>query len=141
MRSTVLAIPGPICQKPSPACAVPLSPNGSGGPGRSGHRTGRARRAAALDRDIRALPARGSARGADLPGECRDGTAGLRDRASAFVSARDLFAALVARGLPNREVAAELYISTKTVQYHLTRIHTELGIRSRAGLAALREDI
>lgn len=50
-------------------------------------------------------------------------------------------AALVARGLPNREVAAELYISTKTVQYHLTRIYTKLGIRSRAELAALRENI
>jgi DNA-binding CsgD family transcriptional regulator len=49
-------------------------------------------------------------------------------------------ATLVARGLPNREVAAELYITTKTVQYHLTRIYTKLGIRSRTELAALRED-
>ncbi|MFF3574272.1 LuxR C-terminal-related transcriptional regulator [Nocardia jiangxiensis] len=49
-------------------------------------------------------------------------------------------ATLVARGLPNREVAAELYITTKTVQYHLTRIYTKLGIRSRAELAALREN-
>ncbi|MBU3067855.1 LuxR C-terminal-related transcriptional regulator [Nocardia sp. NEAU-G5] len=47
-------------------------------------------------------------------------------------------AALVARGLPNREVAAELFITAKTVQYHLTRIYTKLGIRSRAELAALR---
>lgn len=44
---------------------------------------------------------------------------------------------LVARGLSNREVAAELYVSTKTVQYHLTRIYAKLGIRSRAELAAL----
>src|SRR5690606_21404888 len=36
---------------------------------------------------------------------------------------------LVARGLSNREVAAELYVSTKTVQYHLTRIYAKLGIR------------
>ncbi|MCM3895661.1 LuxR C-terminal-related transcriptional regulator [Gordonia sputi] len=47
-------------------------------------------------------------------------------------------AALVARGLSNREVAAELYISPKTVQYHLTRTYAKLGIRSRAELAALR---
>jgi ATP/maltotriose-dependent transcriptional regulator MalT len=45
---------------------------------------------------------------------------------------------LVASGLSNREVAAELYVSEKTVQYHLTRIYTKLGVRSRAELAALR---
>lgn len=46
--------------------------------------------------------------------------------------------ALVARGLSNREVAAELFISPKTVQYHLTRIYAKLGLRSRAELAASR---
>lgn len=45
---------------------------------------------------------------------------------------------LVSRGLSNREVAAELYVSPKTVQYHLTRIYAKLGIRSRSELAALR---
>lgn len=45
---------------------------------------------------------------------------------------------LVAKGLSNREVAAELYVSPKTVQYHLTRIYTKLGVRSRSELAALR---
>lgn len=44
--------------------------------------------------------------------------------------------ALVTRGLSNREVAAELYISPKTVQYHLTRIYAKLGVRSRTELAA-----
>ncbi|WP_082563838.1 MULTISPECIES: LuxR family transcriptional regulator [unclassified Nocardioides] len=43
---------------------------------------------------------------------------------------------LVSRGLSNREAAEQLYISVKTVQYHLTRIYTKLGIRSRAELAA-----
>ncbi|MEB3369855.1 LuxR C-terminal-related transcriptional regulator [Saccharopolyspora mangrovi] len=43
---------------------------------------------------------------------------------------------LVARGLSNKEVAAELYLSSKTVQYHLTRIYAKLGIRSRSELAA-----
>ncbi|HEU0192489.1 MAG TPA: LuxR C-terminal-related transcriptional regulator [Mycobacterium sp.] len=50
----------------------------------------------------------------------------------------DAVASLVAQGLSNREVAAELYISPKTVQYHLTRIYTKLGVRSRSELAALR---
>ncbi|MDQ4118088.1 MAG: LuxR C-terminal-related transcriptional regulator, partial [Actinomycetota bacterium] len=45
---------------------------------------------------------------------------------------------LVARGLTNREVAAELHVTIKTVQYHLTRIYTKLGVRSRSELAARR---
>jgi DNA-binding CsgD family transcriptional regulator len=45
---------------------------------------------------------------------------------------------LVAQGLSNREVAAELYVSPKTVQYHLTRIYAKLGVRSRAELGAAR---
>ena len=50
----------------------------------------------------------------------------------------DAVTTLVAKGLTNREVAAELYVSPKTVQYHLTRIYAKLGVRSRAELAALR---
>ncbi|NMO02855.1 helix-turn-helix transcriptional regulator [Gordonia sp. TBRC 11910] len=44
--------------------------------------------------------------------------------------------ALVVQGLSNREVAAELYISPKTVQYHLTRIFGKMGVRSRSELTA-----
>ncbi|MGW7681630.1 LuxR C-terminal-related transcriptional regulator [Kribbella sp. NPDC054772] len=44
---------------------------------------------------------------------------------------------LVATGLSNREVAAQLFLSTKTVQYHLTRVYAKLGISTRAELAAL----
>lgn len=44
----------------------------------------------------------------------------------------------MARGLSNREVAAELFVSPKTVQYHLTRIYAKLGVRSRAELAAVQ---
>lgn len=47
-------------------------------------------------------------------------------------------AQLVVRGLSNKEAAAELFLSTKTVQYHLTRIYMKLGVRSRTELAALR---
>lgn len=46
-------------------------------------------------------------------------------------------AALVASGLSNKEAAAELYVSVKTVQYHLTRIYSKLGVTSRSGLAAV----
>lgn len=49
-----------------------------------------------------------------------------------------LVAELVSRGMTNREVGSELFVSTKTVQYHLTRIYAKLGIRSRGELAARR---
>lgn len=53
-----------------------------------------------------------------------------------LTSQESLVAGLVANGKSNREVASELYISAKTVQYHLTRIYGKLGIRSRSELAA-----
>ncbi|GAA0529010.1 helix-turn-helix transcriptional regulator [Saccharopolyspora thermophila] len=43
---------------------------------------------------------------------------------------------LVAAGMTNKQVAVELFISVKTVQFHLTRIYAKLGIRSRSELAA-----
>ncbi|MFD1053423.1 helix-turn-helix transcriptional regulator [Terrabacter terrigena] len=50
----------------------------------------------------------------------------------------EVVASLVASGRTNKEVAAELFLSAKTVQYHLTRIYAKLGVRSRSELAALR---
>jgi DNA-binding CsgD family transcriptional regulator len=43
-------------------------------------------------------------------------------------------AELAAGGLTNREVAAELFISPKTVEANITRIYRKLGIHSRAEL-------
>lgn len=43
-------------------------------------------------------------------------------------------AALAADGLPNREIAAALFMSAKTVEKHLTTAYRKLGIRSRAQL-------
>ena len=40
-------------------------------------------------------------------------------------------ARLVASGLSNREAAAQLYLSPKTVEYHLAHAFTKLGVRSR----------
>jgi non-specific serine/threonine protein kinase len=45
-------------------------------------------------------------------------------------------ALLVARGLTNREVAAQLYLSVRTVEVHVDRILTKLGFRTRTRLAA-----
>jgi len=45
-------------------------------------------------------------------------------------------AALVARGLTNRDVAARLCLSVRTVEVHVDRILTKLGFRTRTQLAA-----
>ena len=44
-------------------------------------------------------------------------------------------AELVAKGKTNKEVAAQLFITPRTVEGHLTRIYAKLGVRSRAELA------
>ena len=49
-------------------------------------------------------------------------------------------ARFVATGMSNREVATELFVSIKTVQFHLTHIYTKLGINSRGELAAQFRD-
>jgi DNA-binding CsgD family transcriptional regulator len=41
----------------------------------------------------------------------------------------------IAAGATNREAAARLFCSPKTVEYHLTRVYSKLGVRSRTALA------
>jgi DNA-binding CsgD family transcriptional regulator len=45
-------------------------------------------------------------------------------------------AELAAQGMKNREVAAQLFVSPKTVEANLSRIYRKLGIHSRAELGA-----
>ncbi len=44
-------------------------------------------------------------------------------------------AVALASGATSRQVAAELFLSPKTIEFHLTRVYRKLGIRSRAELA------
>jgi DNA-binding NarL/FixJ family response regulator len=48
---------------------------------------------------------------------------------------------LVASGLSNRDVAAHLFLSPRTVEYHLGKVYSRLGVASRAELSRLQLDV
>lgn len=50
---------------------------------------------------------------------------------------------LVLAGYTNKAIAAEIFISEKTVEYHLDNIYTKIGARTRlmAGVWAIQQGI
>ncbi|GLY98522.1 hypothetical protein Acsp02_57760 [Actinoplanes sp. NBRC 103695] len=62
----------------------------------------------------------------------RTGTAGLP-----LTAQQERIARLVADGATNREVAARMYLSPRTVDHHLRNVFIRLGVRSRTELARL----
>jgi DNA-binding NarL/FixJ family response regulator len=71
--------------------------------------------------------------------------AGATRRAAAAdpdeLTAQEVRVALaVARGATNREVASELFLSPKTIEFHLGRVYRKLDIHSRTELAKLVAD-
>jgi DNA-binding NarL/FixJ family response regulator len=53
----------------------------------------------------------------------------------ASLTARELqVATLVTEGLTNRQVAARLFVTVKTVEMHLSHVFVKLGVSNRAGL-------
>src|SRR3984957_20083676 len=58
-------------------------------------------------------------------------------RLRALTAREQAVARLVAAGLTNRQAAAELYVSVKAVEYHLTSVFAKLGIRSPRQLPAV----
>jgi len=59
-----------------------------------------------------------------------DGLAGLTNTEAGI-------AELVARGLTNRQIADQTFVSTHTVAFHLRQIYRKLGVTSRVELARL----
>lgn len=45
---------------------------------------------------------------------------------------------MVAQGLTNREAAARLFLSPRTIDFHLRNVFAKLGVSSRAELARLQ---
>ncbi|HWH06693.1 MAG TPA: helix-turn-helix transcriptional regulator [Gaiellaceae bacterium] len=55
---------------------------------------------------------------------------------AALTATEERVASLAGEGRSTKEIAAELVVSPKTVEKHLTSIYAKLGVRSRAELAA-----
>jgi DNA-binding CsgD family transcriptional regulator len=60
---------------------------------------------------------------------------GGRAPAGGLTPTEQRIAELVAEGRSNKEVAAALFVTVKTVEHNLSRIYEKLGVRSRAQLA------
>ena len=93
------------------------------------------RRVAALLRADGEVALVGTAEDADLVVSERvlsTAAPGAVAQAGAALTARELdVLRLVARGLGNKEIAADLRITTHTVKYHLAAVLDKLGVRSR----------
>ena len=72
----------------------------------------------------------------------RGGARGRGDQGVRSLSGREReVAGLVTEGLSNREIAARLFLSDKTVETHLSAVFRKLGVRGRAAVgAALSHD-
>jgi DNA-binding NarL/FixJ family response regulator len=68
---------------------------------------------------------------ADFAGRAREGRPQLAAVSSLTPRETDVLR-LIARGLSNAEIAAELFVAEQTVKTHITRILTKTGLRDRA---------
>ncbi len=71
---------------------------------------------------------------AELVAHGRRGASAPRRGMSALTPQEVRVARTVAGGATNRETAAALFLSTRTVEYHLSNVYRKLGVRSRSEL-------
>jgi DNA-binding NarL/FixJ family response regulator len=60
----------------------------------------------------------------------------LGEAMRALTASERRVARLAAEGLTNREIALQLVVTVKAVEWHLSHVYRKLGIRSRSGLAS-----
>ncbi len=65
------------------------------------------------------------------------GRSGVAEELAGLTDQQLRILALIAQGLSNREIAAELFLSEKTVKNHITRILARLGVQRRTQAALL----
>ena len=64
-----------------------------------------------------------------------------RDQGDALTPSEQRIAELAAEGRSNKEIATALFLSPKTVEFHLGNAYRKLGVANRTELAArLRDD-
>jgi DNA-binding CsgD family transcriptional regulator len=61
---------------------------------------------------------------------------GRRSAGDSLTSAEERVAELAGQGLRNAEIAAQLFVTPKTVEWTLSRVYRKLGVRSRTELAS-----
>ena len=68
--------------------------------------------------------------------ECGEAPLRVTSEALAILTSTERrVAGLAAEGLTNRQIAEQLLVSVKAVEWHLSRTYRKLGITSRSGLA------
>jgi DNA-binding NarL/FixJ family response regulator len=58
------------------------------------------------------------------------------DRFPTLTAREDEVAAMVERGMSNRRIAQELFLSERTIEKHVSKILRKLGLAARAEIAA-----
>jgi DNA-binding CsgD family transcriptional regulator len=84
-----------------------------------------------------ALTARGWATQARAELRAAGGVSGPQTRLPELTPQQSEIAQLVASGATNREIAAKLFLSPRTIDHHLRNIFARLGVRSRVELSRL----